>query len=128
MKIIYKPLLMLALTLFLATGCASLKNKYTPAGTWDYLVKDTPMGDAVGTMNIIPGDDGFTGKLVTDNFGEGEMENLTIVDNQLTASVYLSGPGITIDLKGLFEGETFTGSVNANGDEFAMTATRKVVQ
>lgn len=128
MRINYKPFFVLALTLFLVTGCASLKNKYTPAGTWNYTVKDTPMGDAVGKMNIIPADEGFTGKMITDNFGEGEMENLTIVDNQLTASVYLSGPGITIDVKGLFEGETFAGSVNANGDEFVMTATREAVQ
>ena len=128
MKRNYKPYLVLALTLFLAVGCASLKNKYTPAGTWNYVVKDTPMGDAVGTMSITSVDDGFSGKMITDNFGEGNMDNLTIVDNQLTASVYLTGPGITIDVKGLFEGETFTGSVNANGDEYPMTATRKVVQ
>lgn len=128
MRINYKPFLTLALTVFLVAGCASLKNKYTPAGTWEYTVKDTPMGDAAGTMNITSGDDGFTGKLITDNFGEGNMENLTIVDNQLTASVYLAGPGITVDVKGLFEGETFTGSVNANGDEFIMTAIRKPVQ
>ena len=128
MKRNYKPYLVFTLALFLTAGCASLKNKYNPAGSWSYVVKDTPMGDAMGTMSITSMDDGFSGKLITDNFGEGNMENLTIVDNQLTASVYLSGPGITIDLKGLFAGETFTGSINANGDEYPMTATRKTVQ
>ena len=128
MKRNYKPYLACAMALFLAAGCASVKSKYSPAGTWNYIVKDTPMGDAAGTMDITSGDNGFSGKLITSNFGEGNMENLTIVDNQLTASVYLAGAGISIDVKGLFEGETFTGTVNANGDEYPMTATRKTVQ
>ncbi len=124
MKINYKHYLVITLTLFFVSGCASLKNKYSPAGAWNYVVKDTPAGDGKGVMNIADGDDGFTGNLVTDNYGEGNLENLKIVDNQLTASVYLSGIGISIDIKGLFEGETFTGSVAANGDEFVMTAAR----
>ena len=124
MKINYRHSLLFALTFFLISGCASLKNKYSPAGAWNYVVKDTPVGDGKGVMNIADGADGFTGTLVTDNYGEGNLENLKIVDNQLTATVYLSGVGISIGIKGLFEGETFTGSVAANGQEFVMTAAR----
>lgn len=124
MKNNHKSLLTVLLFLFFLVGCASVKNKYTPAGTWNYLVKDTPMGDSQGVLEIVQTDTGYEGKMITDNFGEGKLENLSIVENQLTATVYLAGAGVSVDIKGLFEGETFTGAVGVNGDEYILTGNR----
>lgn len=120
----FKLLLSIICLICIMAGCAAVKNKYTPAGSWDYLVKDTPMGDAKGTLEINETEEGFEGKMITDNFGEAKLDNLKIVDNRLSASAFLSQAGISVDILGLFEGETFNGTVGVNGDEYTLTGTR----
>ncbi len=120
-----KLLYSLILLLFIITSCASVKNKYTPAGAWEYIVKDTPMGDSKGTLLITQTDGGFEGKMITDNFGEANLDNLSIVDNKLSASAFLSQAGVSVDINGLFEGDTFNGTVGVNGDEYTLTGTRQ---
>ncbi len=121
----FKYYFSIATLLFIMAGCAAVKNKYTPAGSWNYIVKDTPMGDSKGTLLINETDSGFEGTMITDNFGEANLENLTIIDNKLSASAFLSQAGVSVDILGQFEGDTFNGTVGVNGDEYSLTGTRE---
>ena len=102
---------------------ASKAKKYTPAGTWEYLITGIPDGDQSGTMTIMEGSDGMSGKISSDA-GETDLEDLVIEDNILTAT--FSVQGYDIEMKGTFEGDTYKGNISVAGYEFPVTATRKM--
>ncbi|MEM8888437.1 MAG: hypothetical protein AAGD28_10690 [Bacteroidota bacterium] len=102
---------------------ASKAKKYTPAGTWEYLITGIPDGDQSGTMVLMESADGMTGKLVTDQ-GEVDLEDIVFEDNVLTTT--FSVQGYDVEMKGTFEGETYKGNVSVAGYEFPVTATRKM--
>ncbi|MEM6801288.1 MAG: hypothetical protein AAF696_07775 [Bacteroidota bacterium] len=122
----------LFLILLMATSFASCKGtkaataskakKYTPAGTWEYLITGIPDGDQSGTMTIMEGSEGMSGKISSDA-GDTDLEDLVIENNILTAS--FSVQGFDIEMKGTFEGDNFKGNIAAAGYEFPVTATRK---
>lgn len=109
---------------FIAYGCASSKKvAHISIGTWDYVVKDLPDGDATGTFTITKEGDKFVGSMIMRDGSTQSMKGLSIVDDNLTCTVEYSG--YEIDTQGKFEGSTFTGSISAEGYEFPMTAVKK---
>ena len=116
-------LLIVVATLIWA-GCAGTKASKESAylGEWEYLVEDTPNGDVTGVMFISKGESGFEGKLLSD-MGELPMNNLTIVEDKLTANFEVQG--MQLDMAGTFEGPKFTGNISLDYNNFPMTATKK---
>ncbi len=107
-------------------GCAASKvSQNSPAGAWNYTVKNTPEGNLSGTMNILQNGDGYTGNL-SSNAGTVDLSNVTIEDNQLSSNFYMQGTNI--QLIGTFSGNTFTGSVDAGGQSFPIEATRTTTE
>ncbi|WPP48583.1 hypothetical protein [Catalinimonas niigatensis] len=107
----------------LLSACASSKQAAnSPVGTWDYMVKNTPYGDVQGQMMISQDDDGYTGE-IRSNRGTISLKDISIEGNQLNSTAMLDGT--QLDVKGTFEGDTFTGEISAGGnDTFPMTASR----
>jgi len=116
-------LFIVAATLIWA-GCAGTKASKEAAyiGDWEYLVEDTPNGDVSGVMVISKGESGFTGKLTSD-MGELPLNNLTIIEDKLTATFDIQG--MQLDMAGIFEGPKFTGTIAVDYNSFRMTATKK---
>ena len=108
--------------LALATACKGTKKMaYTPAGTWDYKVADTPQGDVTGQLIVAKEGDNYKATL-KGAVGTIELDDVEIVDNKLSAT--MDYQGYTLDVSGTFEGESFTGEVGMQSNSFPMTATR----
>jgi len=105
-------------------GCAGSKASKEAAylGDWEYLVKDTPNGDVNGVMTISKEGEIFKGVLTSD-MGEIALENLSIVEDKLSAQFDIQG--MTLDMNGTFEGPQFTGTIGLDYNTFPMTATKK---
>ncbi len=111
--------------LFMASCATSKVAKNSPAGAWDYSVKNTPNGDVSGVMNIQQNGEEFSGNLATDA-GTVDLNNVTIEDNQLSSNFYIQGT--SLELKGTFSGDAFTGNVSAQGQSFPVEATRATME
>jgi len=106
-----------------SSNTASVKKKkvYDPTGTWEYVVA-TPDGGGGGTMTIEGKAGAYTGVLSTDQFGDLELMNLDIQDNNMNASVEVMGMGADIEVT--FEGESFAGAVYLGEDAFPIEGNR----
>lgn len=109
------------------SSCATKTETWTPVGTWDYTVKDTPSGDGYGTLVFTKEKGDITGMLRSPEYGDSELSNLVIEGEKLTAEIYLSGLDMTFE--GTFEGDNLTGRVIAGTyGEFPLTAIRQSEQ
>ncbi|MDZ7608508.1 MAG: hypothetical protein U5K79_23645 [Cyclobacteriaceae bacterium] len=61
--------------------------------------------------------------MLSSQMGSVDLQELVIADGKLTAKFDIQG--YMMSLKGGFEGDTYTGSVIIDGNEFPMIATRK---
>ena len=113
----------IVVTLFLlVTGCAASRvAKNSPAGAWDYTVKNTPNGDVSGTMNIEQDGEEYTGSLATES-GSIDLQNVTIEDGKMSST--FNYQGTPLEMTGTFSEDAFTGSVGAGGQSFPVEATR----
>ena len=115
-------LLIIFLITGLLAGCAASKSAYSPSGTWDYEVKNTPNGDANGKMILSKSGDAYTGNFQTSQYGTIQMRDITMEGNALKSTFYVEGE--SFELNGLFEGDSFTGKITSNFGTFDMTANR----
>ncbi len=115
------------LAFLLVFGCSgSKKAVYSPVGVWNYTVIGTPNGDTEGTFILSNTEEGMKGLFKSYEYGESDMENLTFGEsNDLKCTMYLSG--IDLILNGTFEGDTFSGTVDAGqAGAFPITAARNI--
>lgn len=105
-------------------GCAGTKTSKEAAflGDWEYLVEGTPNGDVTGVMNISKDGDTYVGKLTSD-MGEIQLNDLSIVEDKLTANFDIQG--MRLDMDGTFDGPKFTGTIGVDYNSFPVTATKK---
>jgi hypothetical protein len=116
--------LLIILAALIWAGCAGTKTSKEDAylGDWEYLVEGTPNGDVTGVMNIAKDGDAFVGKLTSD-MGEIELNDLSIVEDKLSANFEIQG--MTLDMDGTFNGPQFTGTIGVDYNTFPVTATKK---
>ncbi len=114
--------LILIFSISAMAGCAVSKSAYSPAGTWDYEVKNTPNGDRNGKMVITKEGDEYAGNFQTTEYGTLEMRDLMLEGNALQSNFYVQGEAFK--LNGLFEGNSFTGKITSNYGTFDVTADR----
>lgn len=125
--------LLLLFGTLLVSGCASMqKAAPVPAvvGMWEYVVPNTPQGDAVGTLVITQNEAGML---------EGEMssemllqtvplKNLVVDGDMMSFGASFDAGGQMIDTKATLtrDGDSMKGSIELPGiGDFPMTATRK---
>ena len=104
-------------------SCASSKTKVSPyVGEWHYTFPTMEGGEMSATMTINEIENAFSGFLSSE-MGTVDLQDLVIEDGKLSAKFDIQGYIIT--MKGSFEGDTYTGTTNFDGNEFPMNATRK---
>lgn len=104
-------------------GCAATKVKVSPyVGEWHYTFPTMEGGVSSAVMTISEIENGYSGNLNSE-MGSVDLVDLVIADGALTAHFDIQG--YAISMKGKFEGETYTGTTNFDGNEFPMVATRK---
>lgn len=131
--------LMLPVAIMFFAGCSSSKKTVSaPApttqtppvaavtgsyiGTWSFTVTGTPDGDTKGEMIISQAGDILKGMIGSPG-GQSEIKDLKIVNNVLTGLFDYNG--MSINMTGTFNGNSFEGKVDAQGYTFPMTATKK---
>ena len=127
-----KSTLVSILIISIIAGCAGTKAVvYSPVGTWDYTVYNTPNGDSSGKLILTESEDGMTGMLSSPDLGETDLNDLKYrgEEKSLNASFWLDMAGMDLLIQGTFEGDNFTGSINAGEmGVFEMKATRQIAK
>ena len=109
----------------MAGGCATLDEAPDPlVGTWDHLIENLPQGNPNGSFSITKEEGVYSGLLHGDN-GDFELNDIEVGGNELTNSYFIT-QGYTVYMTGIFEDDGFTGKIETEGNEFRMTAVRKV--
>jgi hypothetical protein len=104
-------------------SCAASKTSVDPyVGEWHYTFPTMDGGEMDATMTINKADAGYTGFLSSE-IGSVDLEDLVIEEGNLIANFDIQGYGI--DMKGTFNGDTFTGTTSIDGNDIPMNATRK---
>lgn len=120
----YYYVTLVACVLLMAAGCATKKAIDPAIGAWEYVVSGTPDGDVTGTMYIAKEGEVYTGNL-NGSAGTINLGNITIEDGKMQSEFDFQG--YTLDLKGTFEGDAFTGNVSLDEyTQFPIKATKKV--
>ena len=108
---------------FLIISCAASKTSVDPyIGEWLYTFPTMDGGEMKAVMTITANEGEYSGFLSSD-MGSVDLEDLVINDGKLIAKFDIQGYGIT--MAGTFEGDTYNGTTNFDGNEFPMIATRK---
>ena len=114
----------------LAAGCASTsKMAPSPVGEWEYVILNTPQGDATGSMMVE--DEGGTigGEISSDMLQQVvAMEEVAFQDSTFTFKATFDANGQIIDTMSrmTLNGSMMKGMMEVSGfGEFEITATRK---
>lgn len=105
-------------------GCATISDTTDPTlGKWNYELHHLPRGEPKGTLIIEPNGDGHkvTMKSPVNTF---ELIDAEIESGRLVSG-YFKSEGYNIDVTGVFDGDSFEGQIDAEGNSFRMTAKRE---
>jgi hypothetical protein len=116
----FRNFALLAAIMFAFSSCASMKVAKDPnaqyMGEWEYEVIDLPV-DIDGTLTLST-EDGVIKTFMSNPMGELEIEGLTITDGNLAAE--FDADGNLVELKGTFDGESYSGHLIVMDTEFVM--------
>ena len=119
------PVLLLSLTAFLLTGCATPYQQQDPlVGAWDYEMHNLPRGEPLGVMTIEKIEEGYSIKLVDSAGREYNLKEVSVEGNALTGG-HFRAAGYTVVATGIFEEGSFEGQLHVRGYVFRMTATQR---
>jgi hypothetical protein len=121
---LFAGLLLMAACTSTKTSTASSKTKVTPAGDWDYSIKETPEGDFTGIMTVTQQETAYSAKLNANGY-DLPFEKFTWdeANQEVTGELYYSGTSVLFSAK--LVGEEMNGTMSAGGMEFPFKATRK---
>ncbi len=114
-----------------AAGCASSAKMAapTPAGEWDYVVLNTPQGDATGTLMIDAEGGVYTGEIALEMLNQVvSMTDVAFQDSTFMFKATFDADGQLIDTATTMtlRGNMMTGMMDVAGfGEFTINATRK---
>jgi hypothetical protein len=109
--------------LMVGVACkASKEAVWTPVGSWDFVVKNTPEGDVNGVLVLTQNGDGYSATMSTPD-GAIDLDDVEVADKKFTA--VLNYQGYQLDVEGTFAGESLNGTVAMGYDSFTLTASRK---
>ena len=115
----------------LAAGCASSAKMAapTPAGEWDYVVLNTPQGDATGTLMIDAEGGAYSGEMSIEMLSQVvSMTDVAFQDSTFMFKATFDADGQMIDTATTMtlRGDMMTGKMDVIGfGEFTINATRK---
>lgn len=116
--------LALAFTAASFQSCKTAKTAaYSPVGIWEYVINDTPMGDAKGSFTLAMDGDQPSLTMNGGELGSAPLKNFKMDGNNIVSGSF-DYQGYSVEIRGTFEGESFTGTAGAAGYSFPMTASR----
>jgi hypothetical protein len=126
MKNLTKKILNLLVLVSIAYGCATINETIDPVlGTWNHHLENLPQGNPDGSFTISKEGNIYSGVFHGD-FGDRELIDLVIEGNEVLGG-YFTAKGYRIEMTGVFEGDTFTGQLDAGVRSFRMTAMRHIL-
>lgn len=108
-------------SLLIMSCAASKTSKTSYAGDWKYTFPMQNGGEMAVTMTIIQNDKVYSGSLSSEA-GSVDLEDLVIEDGKMTSKFNVQG--YEMNIKGIFSGDTFTGTTTVDGNDVPMNATR----
>ena len=126
---------LLLLTSVLSGGCSSTSKIATdiptPVGLWQYVIPNTPQGDAYGTLMVASQSEVYSGEMYIDLFDQTvSLEDVAFTDSTFTFKATLNAGGQVMGTatRMTLSGDTMNGTVEVEGiGELEITATRKMV-
>ena len=118
----------------LATGCASTSKiaAPSPVGEWEYVIPNTPQGDAHGTIMVASEGDAYSGEMYIDLLNQTvSIEDVAFTDSTFSFKALLDANGQIIGTvtSMTLNGDTMKGTMEVEGlGEFEITATRKKME
>ncbi len=121
---VFRSLTALLLVIVIASfSDASPAKKFSPVGTWEYSVPDVPEGYQNGNMIIVRLKDGYGITVGINEYSKVEAENVVYKKKSLTFTLYVEYE--EIDISGIFDKDTFTGTLSFSQGQSEITAVRK---
>lgn len=124
-------LIVLLLAGVLAAGCASTSKMAAPSpiGVWEYVIPNTPQGDAHGTIMVASEGDALSGEMFIDILDQTvPIEEAAFQDSTFSFKATLNANGQPIGTltRMTLNGDAMKGTLQTDGfGEFAITAMRK---
>ncbi len=118
----------------LAAGCASTSKmtRPSPVGEWEYVIPNTPQGDAHGTIMVASEGDVYSGEMFVDLLNQTvPIEDVAFTDSTFSFKATLDADGQLIGTvtSMTLSGNTMRGTMQVEGlGEFEITATRKEME
>ena len=111
------------LVVILIGGCATSKKAANISiGTWDYEIVLSPEQVLHGWLVIARDGENYTGTINSEE-GSLPLEGLAIEDRKMKCTFFYDG--LDIILTGIFERDTFSGTVKADYEEYPITAEKR---
>lgn len=121
MKRIYKNLMIVAATIFLAACASTPANPFV--GLWDISI-DTPVGIMGAALEVNPD---LMGTMSSIDLGRTDLQGLTVTGNAVSFNVTVDAQGQTLLLSfaGTVEGDNLTGNFDSDFGTIPVTGTRQ---
>ncbi len=106
-----------------STSKKAVVNAFNPAGSWDYIINETPMGDVSGVLVLKKVENGWTGSLNSPQ-GALALSNISVADRNLNATFEFDGTPLQIDAN--FESDTMLkGNIVSEFGNFPLSANKQ---
>jgi len=121
MKRIYKSVMIVAATIFLAACASTPANPFV--GMWDVSI-NTPMGAMGATLDVTPD---MMGSMTSEQLGATAMQGITVTGNAVSFNVEIDAQGqmLALSFAGMIDGDSLTGNFDSDFGAIPVTATRK---
>ena len=114
----------------LAAGCASTSKMTMPGPGTQFVIPNTPMGDAYGTLMVASQGEVYSGEMYIDILDQTvPMEEVAFTDSTFTFKATLDADGQRMGTAThlTLHGDTMSGTVEVEGiGELEITATRRM--
>ena len=121
MKRIYKSIMIVAATIFLAACASTPPNPFV--GMWNVSI-NTPVGVMGATLDVTPD---LMGSMSSDDLGTTDLQGITVTGNAVSFNVVVDAQGQTLALSfaGMIEGNMLTGNFDSDFGAIPVTAIRQ---
>ncbi len=97
-------------------------NNNSLEGSWDYAINFSPDEQVYGTMKLVKEGSSYSGSLVSFDMENMALSNIEIAGNKMTSAIEMYGDQLV--LEGVFNGDSFAGTIVTDEESFPLTATR----
>jgi hypothetical protein len=101
-------------------------RKYSPVGSWDYMVPGVGEGYESGTMLISEGGKEYKVTLQLNEYSKVVAEKVVYKKKEMSFTIYVETEEILVT--GTFDGEKFTAKLSYSEGEFDLSAVRKAAE